>query len=219
MYNKLGKETNVAYLTHDDYYKDISHLSYEERSQTNFDHPDSLDTNLLIQHVAQLKNEGQKKSVNVPIYDFTTHSRLKDRVKVVEPKSIILVEGILIFSDEELVNLLDLKVFVDADSDVRLIRRISRDVAERGRSINSVMDQYTTTVRPMHNMFVEPSKQVADIIVHDAINPVVLNMICNYLISAVGVDIDIDENAITTTTTTTCSGSDIDEECTVSGAT
>ena len=215
VYSKLKKEENIAYLTHDNYYKDISHLSYEERSKTNFDHPDSLDTDLLIQHVKDLK-EG--KTVNVPVYDFTTHSRLKDEVLVVKPKRIILVEGILIFSDQKLVELLDLKVFVvsfilgrctkrifcnfclhylkDADSDVRLIRRISRDVAERGRSIDSIMDQYTNTVRPMHNMFVEPSKKVADVIVHDGTNPVVLDMICHYLMNVSDIEktcIDVED--------------------------
>eukprot|EP00551_Chaetoceros_affinis_P002904 CAMPEP_0203641008 /NCGR_PEP_ID=MMETSP0088-20131115/6361_1 /ASSEMBLY_ACC=CAM_ASM_001087 /TAXON_ID=426623 /ORGANISM="Chaetoceros affinis, Strain CCMP159" /LENGTH=214 /DNA_ID=CAMNT_0050496349 /DNA_START=58 /DNA_END=702 /DNA_ORIENTATION=- len=180
VYNTLDQSDNVAYLIHDDYYKNLSNLTFEERAQQNFDHPDSLDTDLLIQHVRDLKSG---KAVQIPQYDFSTHLR-KVEVKDVQPKPIVLVEGILIFSNPELVKELDIKVYVDADSDIRLIRRISRDVKERGRTADDVMKQYSETVRPMHNEFVEPSKKAADIIVHShhGGNPdIALNMIVNHL--------------------------------------
>ncbi|EED91695.1 predicted protein [Thalassiosira pseudonana CCMP1335] len=162
----------IAHLSHDDYYRDIGHLSFEERAKTNFDHPSSLDTDLLIHHVKELL-EG--RSVVCPRYDFSRHCRYKDGEvdsegrnsgRVVESKRVILVEGILILSDRELVNLMDLKVFVDASADIRLMRRIQRDTVERGRTLPEIMAQYSTTVRPMHNEFVEPSKDNADLIVH-----------------------------------------------------
>lgn len=141
---------------------------------------------MLIENVKDLK---AGKAVDVPKYDFSTHLRIEGEVTKIEPKPIILVEGILIFSDVELVNELDIKVYVDADSDIRLIRRISRDVRERGRTADDVMKQYSATVRPMHNEFVEPSKQAADIIVHshhDGDPDVALNMIVNHLKCVVG---------------------------------
>jgi len=162
VYETLGGPENVAYLSHDSYYRDITHLPMEERAQTNFDHPDSLDTELLIRHVQMLK---RGESVEVPNYDFSRHART-DAVTVVEPKKVVLVEGILIFSEAELVKELDVKVFVEADSDIRLMRRIARDTVERGRSVDEIMDQYVETVRPMHEEFVEPSKRRADVIVH-----------------------------------------------------
>ena len=147
---------------------------------------DSLDTHLLIEHIKDLK---AGKTINVPQYDFNTHLRKVGEETIVEPKPIILVEGILIFSNPDLVKELDIKIFVDADSDIRLIRRISRDVRERGRTADDVMKQYSETVRPMHNEFVEPSKEAADIIVHShhGGNPdVALNMIVNHLKCEVG---------------------------------
>ncbi|KAL3789921.1 hypothetical protein HJC23_010606 [Cyclotella cryptica] len=165
-------ECHITYLSHDDYYKDLSHLPFESRSCTNFDHPSSLDTDLMIQHISDLL-EG--KSVVVPRYDFSRHCRYQEGEidnegrctgRVVESKKIILVEGILILSIRELVNMMDLKVYVDASPDIRLLRRIQRDTLERSRSIADIVAQYSATVRPMHNEFVEPSKQNADLIVH-----------------------------------------------------
>ncbi len=161
MYRELKQSNNVAYLVHDNYYKDISNKTLEERAKANFDHPDALDTDLMIQHVQSLKNG---IAAPVPNYDFTTHMRTAE-VTIVEPKKIILVEGILIFSNPELVKELDIKVFVDADADIRLLRRIMRDTKERGRTADQVMEQYEKTVKPMHEKFVDPSKRVADFIV------------------------------------------------------
>ena len=172
---------------HDDYYRNLSHLPFEERGKQNFDHPDSLDTPLLIQHIKDLK---AGKTVQVPQYDFSTHLRKEGQCKTVQPKPIIIVEGILIFSDKELIKELDIKVYVEADSDVRLIRRLARDVKERGRSADDVVRQYSETVRPMHNEFVEPSKRAADIIVHshhEGNHDVALNMIVNHLKCEVGI--------------------------------
>jgi uridine kinase len=180
IYKALQEDENVAYLVHDSYYKDISHLSLEERAKTNFDHPDSLDTHLLTQHIQNLK---KGLAVEVPHYDFSTHMRTKDTT-VLMPKKIVLVEGILIFSEPELVKELDIKVFVDADADVRLIRRLSRDMVERGRTTHQVLDQYSNTVRPMHEAYVNPSKRVADIIVHSHHgdnSDTAMNMIVNHL--------------------------------------
>lgn len=180
----LGEE-NVAYLVHDDYYRDLSHLSLEERARINFDHPDSLETSLLASHLRDLK-EG--RDVGVPSYDFGTHSRRgPEHDRVVRPRRVLLVEGILIFAVPELVDLLDVKVFVDADPDVRLIRRVSRDVEERERSMESVMEQYIETVRPMHDEFVEPSKKIADVILPcERENDVGLQMIVNHLKAKAG---------------------------------
>lgn len=167
----------MTYLIHDDYYKDITHLSLEERAKTNFDHPDSLDTALLISHVQELR---AGRDVRVPCYDFATHARVGD--KVVMPNQIVLVEGILLFADPALVRLLDLKVFVDTDADLRLLRRMRRDLAERGRTPDDVAGQYVKTVRPMHQQFVEPSKDVADVILPAGKhNDAGLRMVVNHL--------------------------------------
>uniref|UniRef100_A0A7S2KHB2 Uridine kinase n=1 Tax=Leptocylindrus danicus TaxID=163516 RepID=A0A7S2KHB2_9STRA len=177
LYAALGKETNVSYIVHDNYYKDISHLSLEERAKTNFDHPDSLDTDLLIQHVKSLKGG---ENAHIPNYDFSTHMRTKE-VTILEAKNIVLIEGILIFSEPKLVELMDLKVFVDTDSDIRLTRRLVRDTSERGRTVEQVIEQYHATVRPMHNQYVQPSKDVADIVIPHGSNPTALDMISAYL--------------------------------------
>lgn len=173
----MGKEESCTYIVHDNYYKELSHLSLEDRSKQNFDHPSALDTDLLIEHVKDLK---ERKGVQIPTYDFATHMR-KDVEELKEPRNIILIEGILIFSEPRLVELMDCKVFVDTDSDVRLSRRLVRDTSERGRTVEQVIDQYHSTVRPMHNQFVEPSKNVADIIVPHGSNPIALSMIVSYL--------------------------------------
>ena len=151
-----------------------------ERENQNFDHPNSLDTNLLVEHVRQLRSG---LSASIPNYDFSTHSRTGE-VTVAEPRQVILVEGILIFAEPELTDLLDVKIFVDTESDVRLIRRITRDCQERGRSLDQVLRQYTKTVRPMHIEFVEPSKRQADIIVPVGINSVALSLITDHLKTA-----------------------------------
>lgn len=155
----LGNDT-VTLIDADSYYRDLSHLPLHQRHQINFDHPDALDTPLLIEHIKILK---QGFSIKKHIYDFTTHARKKETVTV-GPTQIILVEGILIFALEDLCRLFDLKVFVDEDDDIRLLRRIQRDINERGRSIEMVAEQYLKNVRPMHERFVEPSKKAADIV-------------------------------------------------------
>jgi uridine kinase len=152
---------NIAYLPHDAYYKELGHLPPNLRAQINFDHPDSLENELMIQHILSLK---AYKPVALPVYDFSKHSRTKQTIEV-KPQRIILVEGILIFAVPELRNLFDVKIFVDTDSDIRFIRRLQRDITERGRTTESVVNQYLTTVRPMHLEFVEPSKRYADVII------------------------------------------------------
>lgn len=153
--------SRIAFLQHDSYYKDLSGLPPIQRAQVNFDHPHSLETELLIHHIAGLR-EG--KPVEVPIYDFSTHSRT-NKTFTVQPRAVILVEGILIFTEATLRNMFDVKIFVDTDSDIRFIRRLERDLAERGRTTESVIKQYQLTVRPMHMEFVEPSKRYADVII------------------------------------------------------
>lgn len=157
---RVGPE-NIAVVAHDSYYKDLSHLPDNQRAQVNFDHPDSLDTALMTQQIRLLQ---QEHSVQVPIYDFTIHERTT-KTRLVEPRPIILVEGILILAEASLRELCDIKIFVDIDPDVRFIRRLERDTCERGRSVESVVQQYMTTVRPMHLRFVEPSKRYADVII------------------------------------------------------
>lgn len=148
-------------ISHDHYYRDQSHLDMSQRTQTNYDHPKSLETELLIEHLQQLKN-GQ--TISHPTYDFLRHTRAKQTVKI-EPKKIIIVEGILLFESKDLRQLFDMKVFVDTDDDIRFIRRLQRDVSERGRTPESIIEQYLKTVRPMYIEFVEPSKRHADIII------------------------------------------------------
>jgi uridine kinase len=154
----LGK---VVLLQHDSYYRDIAMFDGRPVEEINFDHPDALETSLLIEHLQHLR---QWKSVHQPVYDFTTYQRLK-KSKLVEARNIIIVEGILIFVEKKLRNLMDIKIFVDTDADERLLRRLRRDLLERGRSIESVMHQYVATVKPMHLEFVEPSKRWADVII------------------------------------------------------
>lgn len=169
----LGSE-HVSFIGHDSYYKELTHLSIDQRAEVNFDHPSSLDTNLLVQHLFQLK---KGENVQVPIYDFATHTRTAN-TELVTPRSIIIVDGILIFAEPQLMSLMDMKIFVDTDDDLRLIRRMKRDINERQRSVESVITQYTRTVRPMHLIYVEPSKRGADIIVpaSQGIQPVALDM-------------------------------------------
>jgi uridine kinase len=158
--DSLGLD-QVTLLQHDRYYRDRNDLRLEERAALNYDHPNSLETDLLVQHVRELKNGN---AVQVPQYDFTRHARLTER-ETFQPRRALIVEGILIFTDAALRDLMDIKVFVDTDSDTRFIRRLQRDVAERGRTVDSVIEQYQGTVKPMHLEFVEPSKRYADVIV------------------------------------------------------
>ena len=151
----------VSILRHDNYYKRHDEMCYEERCKLNYDHPDAFDTDLLCEHIRMLKSG---KSVNMPVYDYTIHNR-SDQTIAVACAPVIVLEGILIFAEPELCKLMDIKVFVDTDADVRILRRIIRDVKERGRSLDSVVSQYLTTVKPMHEQFVEPSKRMADIII------------------------------------------------------
>ena len=151
----------IAYLQHDSYYKDLRMLPSTQHSEINFDHPDTLETELLIKHIIGLR---EFKAVQIPIYDFSTDTRKTETITV-EPRNVILVEGILLYVEPELRKLFDVKLFVDADADIRFIRRLHRDITERGRSTESVIEQYYSTVRPMHLEFVEPSKRYADVII------------------------------------------------------
>lgn len=164
----------IAFLSHDSYYRDPGSLPYDDKAQLNYDHPDSLENSLLIDHIQQLQNH---QAVNVPIYDFKTHSRTSETRRV-EPQPVILIDGILIFADKKLRDLMDIKIFVDTDSDIRFIRRLKRDIEERGRTTESVVSQYLKTVRPMHMEFVEPSKRYADLIIPEGgFNSVAVEMV------------------------------------------
>lgn len=167
-------EHNISMLSHDYYYKSNDNLPFEERVKLNYDHPDAFETNLLIEHLKKLKNG---ETVRRPSYSFVEHLREKETYEVV-PKKVIVVDGILIFENKTLRDMMDIKIFVDTDADIRFIRRLLRDVEERGRTVPSVVEQYCTTVKPMHEQFVEPSKKYADIIVPEGgYNQVALNMI------------------------------------------
>lgn len=170
----------LSLLRHDDYYKSQSALTLEERAALNFDHPDAFDTPLLIKHLDELR---QGHSISCPIYDYSKHDR-SDEVRTVEANEVIVLEGILIFENPDILSRLDIKIFVDTDADVRIIRRIKRDVKKRGRDLDSVISQYFATVKPMHEAFVEPSKRHADIIVPEGgKNAVALEMIAQRIIS------------------------------------
>lgn len=154
-------DKTILVIEQDYYYKDQSHLPFEERLNTNYDHPLAFDNDLLIQHIHDLMNE---KVIQKPVYDYTIHTRSNELIPV-EPKNVIILEGILILEDPRLVDLMDIKVFVDTDADLRIIRRLLRDIKERGRNLDSVINQYIENVRPMHLQFVEPTKRYADIII------------------------------------------------------
>lgn len=164
----------ITILSHDFYYKRHDDITFEDRKKLNYDHPDAFDTDLMIEHIKELK---KWKSIRRPVYDFTIHNRI-DKTVLVRPSKVVVVEGILIFENRELTDLFDIKVFIDTDADVRIIRRILRDVRERGRTLESVINQYLTTVKMMHEQFVEPSKKYADIIVPEGgYNVVALEML------------------------------------------
>lgn len=173
----VGRD-NVAVLDHDAYYRDLAHLSLVQRAAQNFDHPDSLETELLCDHLDALR---VGESIEKPVYDFTTHSRATESLTIA-PRPVVLVEGILVLADPDLVKRLDLRVFVRADDDIRLVRRIRRDLAERGRSIESVLTQYESTVRPMYMKYVQPSMRHADLIVpRGGHNQAAIDVLIGYL--------------------------------------
>lgn len=155
------KNTSVLMMEQDFYYKDQSHMPYEERLNTNYDHPLAFDNQLLVDHLNKLKNW---ESIEKPVYNYEMHTR-SDETITVEPKDVIILEGILVLEDEDLRNMMDIKVFVDTDADIRIIRRLMRDINERGRTLESVINQYINVVRPMHLQFVEPAKRYADVII------------------------------------------------------
>ncbi len=165
---------DIAIIGHDNYYKRLDHLTYQQRCLVNYDEPDAFENDLMVSHLQQLR---QGIAVNCPVYDFTVHNRSDSVVQIV-PKRVILVEGILIFACQELRNLMDIRIFVDTDADIRLCRRIKRDVNKRGRTLESVLMQYQSTVKPMHEMYVEPSKKYANLVVPEGgKNQVALDMI------------------------------------------
>jgi uridine kinase len=176
------RSEDVATLCHDYYYKAHPELTYEERTKLNYDHPQSFDTDMLVEHVRALKSN---VAVERPVYSFVEHNRTEETVAV-KPSKVIIIDGILIFENKELRDLMDIKVFVDTDADLRLARRILRDVRERGRSMESVISQYTTTVKPMHEEFVEPSKKYADVIIPEVgFNSVAVQMLIQNIRSIV----------------------------------
>lgn len=176
------RNEDVATLCHDYYYKAHPELSYQERTQLNYDHPESFDTDMLVEHIRALKNN---QTIERPVYSFVEHNRTEETV-VVKPSKVIIIDGILIFENKELRELMDIKVFVDTDADIRLARRILRDVRDRGRTMESVITQYTTTVKPMHEEFVEPSKRHADVIIPEGgFNSVAVQMLIQNIRSIV----------------------------------
>lgn len=180
----LKYKDKLTILSHDYYYKNRPDLTFEERTKINYDHPNAFDTDLLIEHLKLLK---QGKSIEHPVYSYTKHAR-ENYTEISNPSRVIIVEGILIFENKELRDLMDIKIFIDADSDTRLSRRIVRDVEDRGRSLSNILEQYFTTVKPMHEQFVEPSKKFADIIVpQGGENTVALNMVFEQINSILGI--------------------------------
>ena len=158
---KTFEDKSVLLIQQDSYYRDQSHLTFEERLETNYDHPKAFDNALLMKQIHQLQ---ERKAIEVPVYNYALHTRSDETVRV-EPKDVIILEGILVLEDETLRDLMDIKLFVDTDADIRILRRLVRDIEERGRTIESVIHQYLSVVRPMHNQFVEPSKRYADVII------------------------------------------------------
>jgi uridine kinase len=167
-------QTEVGIISQDSYYRETSNLSYEERALINFDHPRAIDFELLVQHLKELK---ENKTIQQPVYSFVTHNRTGDTV-VTHPRKVMIVEGILILANPELRDMFDIKIFVHADSDERLIRRLKRDIAERGRDMEEVLNRYQTTLKPMHQQFIEPTKAFADIIIpNDKYNTVAIDVV------------------------------------------
>lgn len=188
---RFGEDVTVIY--HDNYYKYQEGKTYEERSQVNYDHPDAFETPLMISHLGSLKGG---EAVECPVYDYTIHNR-SDRVETIYPSKVIIVEGILIFADKTLRDMMDIRIFVDTDADVRILRRIRRDVVERARTLDSVIAQYLNTVKPMHEQYVEPSKRFADLIVLDGgFNLVALDMIFQRVDNHIRRKPDLPENIL-----------------------
>jgi uridine kinase len=180
--DRVGRD-KVAFIQHDAYYVDLSHLPVAERRKVNFDHPDALESGLLVAHLDALR---RGKAVEVPVYDFSAYVR-REQTRRVEPKPVILVEGILIFAERELRRQFDIKIYVDADADLRFIRRLQRDIAERGRTMEAVIEQYLETVRPMHLEFVEPSKRYADVIIPTGgFNTIAIDMVSTKIMTMIG---------------------------------
>lgn len=171
----------IAMIEHDSYYKDQAHLTFEERIKTNYDHPLAFDTDLMIEHLKEL-TEG--RPVDIPIYDYAQHTR-SDRTYRLEPQDVLIVEGILVLEDKRLRDLMDIKLFVDTDDDIRIIRRIKRDMEERGRSLDSIIDQYTSVVKPMYDQFIEPTKRFADIVIPEGVSNVVAIDLINTKVAAI----------------------------------
>ena len=173
--NRIKKQfgDDVTVIYHDNYYRRRDDIPFEERKKINYDHPDALETDMLIEHIKQLK---AGKSVVCPVYDFSVHNR-SDKTVVIKPSKVILVEGILVLQNPELCDLLDIKIFVEADADERILRRVLRDVEERGRDLRGIINQYLTTVKPMHYRFVEPSKAKADIVINSGLNDVAYDIV------------------------------------------
>ncbi len=173
---------NVSFVPHDAYYRHMPHMSYEERTQVNYDHPASLESELLVENLATLRTG---RPVQIPVYDFTSHLRAEETVRV-EPAPVVVVEGILVLAEPDVRSMLDLKIYVDTDADLRLARRLERDIEERGRSHESVIAQYLETVRPMHIEFVEPSKRHADLIIPEGYNPAAVATVISMIRSRLG---------------------------------
>jgi uridine kinase len=182
---------NVVLVEQDSYYRNLADMPLDERHQANFDHPDSIDSDMLVNHIKRLK-QGEK--VEMPLYDFKTHTR-SDRIEIIEPKPVVIVEGILIFAEPRVLDLLDVRVFVDTPDDVRLMRRLQRDFTERGRSYERTLEQYARTIRPMHFEFVEPSKRHADIIIPEGAQMgVSVDMLCGLVREKLSKELDVVKN-------------------------
>ena len=164
---------NITVIYHDNYYKRHDDIPFEERKKLNYDHPDALETDLLIEHIKRLRNG---ESIECPVYDYTVHNR-SDKTVRIDPRKIILIEGILLLVDPRLRSLLDIKIYVEADADERILRRILRDVKERGRDIDNIVEQYLTTVKPMHYLYVEPTRATADIVINSGMNDVAFDIV------------------------------------------
>ena len=164
---------NITVIYHDNYYKRHDDIPFEERKKLNYDHPDALETDLLIEHIKRLRNG---ESIECPVYDYTVHNR-SDKTVRIDPRKIILIEGILLLADPRLRILLDIKIYVEADADERILRRILRDVKERGRDIDNIVEQYLTTVKPMHYLYVEPTRATADIVINSGMNDVAFDIV------------------------------------------
>ncbi|MCR4636907.1 uridine kinase [Butyrivibrio fibrisolvens] len=171
----------VTVLYYDNYYRAHDDLPFEERKKINYDHPDAFETDLLLEHLKMLK---AGKSIECPVYDYTQHNR-SDEVTVVNPSNIILLEGILVLADERLRDQMDIKIFVEADADERILRRVVRDVKERGRDIDNIVDQYLTTVKPMHYLYVEPTKMYADLVINSGMNDMALDVMATKINSLI----------------------------------